>query len=589
MKEYHPAFYPERASALMKVALGEMPPDLTIRDVDVVNVYTGEIIKEQTILIKDKWIAYVGESSSIFDKNQSREIDAKGRIAIPGLIDAHTHIAWLYRIDEFLKYAIPGGTTTIITECMEVYPVAGLSGVMEFLASISDQPIKLFATAPAMGSISPNTLGIDEEELREILSHPGVIGLGEIYWQNLLENPSRFLPEIRLAVELGKSIEGHSAGARGRKLQAYASTGVLSCHEPISEEEAIELMRAGIHVMAREGSIREDLKAIASIKDRGVDLRRLIICTDGIEPQRLLREGYMESVLNRAIEYGIPPVLAIQCATINPAEHFGIDGVIGGIAPGKCADILILDDLYHIKPELVISNGKVVARNGELISEPRSPEFSHRSRRTVHLKGPISQDIFRINSPSYDGEVLVRVIGMITDLVTEERHLKMRISSGTINPDPGRDILKISAIERSRPDGKIFNGFIQGFGLSQGAMASSNSWDTSDILVLGTDDYDMAIALNSIIEMQGGSVVVAGGKVLSALPLPIFGIISELNVQDLASKLKELTESARNLGVPFDDPFLSLITLSGAAIPYLRICEDGLVNLKHGTTMGLFP
>lgn len=588
MKEYHPTLHIEDTENLMKVALGQAPPDIVIIGADVVNVYTGEIIKEQTIAIKEKWIAYVGPHDTVFDDVDCLRISAKGKYAIPGLIDSHTHMAWLIRPDEFLRYAILRGTTTIVTEIMEVYPVAGLTGVMEFLDSILGQPIKIFSTAPAMGSISPQSMGINEADLLEILNHPLVLGLGEIYWQDLMRSPSVFLPEIRSAIQLNKSVEGHSAGAKGRKLQAYTSTGIGSCHEPISQDEAIELMRKGIYVMARHGSIREDLEAIAGVKDKGIELRRLIICTDGVDPHRLIHKGYMDSVVNKAIECGIPPVTAIQCATLNPAEHFGLDRITGGIAPGRCADILILDDISKIKPKWVISNGKVVARDGVLTVEPRRHNFSEKSRNTIHLQGPISKDIFRIRSPKSGGNLLIRVIAMLTELVTEERHLQIKVSHGTVETDPERDILKISAIDRSRPDGKIFNGLIQGFGLSGGAMASSASWDTSDILVIGSNDNDMATALNRIIDLQGGSVVVSEGRVVSELPLPIFGLISELEIERLSNKVKELKAEAKNLGVSFKDPFLSLITLSGSAIPYFRICEEGLVNLKHGKPVGLF-
>jgi adenine deaminase len=573
---------------LMKVALGEIPADIIIQGANMVNVYTGEILKDQTIATKGQWIAHVGKYQSESQGDKTTIIDAHGKFVIPGLVDAHAHLAWLFTISEFLRYAIPGGTTTIITESMEVYPVGGISGMNDFLSSLSDQPIKIFATAPAMGSISSNCLGVPEDNLRQILSHPNVIGLGELYWQNLLDNPSRFLSEIQLAMSMNKSVEGHTAGAKGRKLQAYTCTGISSCHESISEQEALDRMRLGIHVMVRQGSIREDLEAIAGIKNRGIDLRRLVICTDGVEPQRLISRGYMESVLQDAIDYGMDPIVAIQCATLNPAEHFGLDHLIGGIAPGRCADMLILEDLKRIKPEVVISNGRIIAKNGKVLSPPRKHTYARQSKESIMIQGPVSDEIFHIMAPGAESHVKVRAIKMITDLVTQEIHIEMPVINGQLVCDLERDILKISAIDRSKRNGKIFNGFILGFGIKDGAMASSSAWDTSDIIVVGTNDQDMAIAVNRIIDMGGGSVISSGGKVIEELPLPIYGIISDLSIEKLACKTRSLTDSAHALGVKFPDPFLSLITLTGAAIPYLRICEEGLVNLKHGKTMGLF-
>ena len=571
---------------LMDVALGSLPADLVITNAVFVNVYTAEIQQGMTIAVKGQWIACAGPAAESFVDAETRVIDAAGKTVIPGLIDGHTHLASLFCVDQFLREVIRCGTTTIVTESLEPFPVAGLDGVLDFLNSLADQPIKIFATAPAMVSTSPAAMGIEPDELQTILKRGDVLGIGESYWQALLQAPDKLLPELAAAAALGKTVEGHSAGARGNKLQAYAATGVSSCHESITAEETLERLRLGIYVMAREGSIRSDLETIADIQDRGVDLRRLIISTDGVAPADLIDKGYMEHVLQRAIECGFDPVKAVQMATLNVAEHFGIDTVVGAIAPGKCADMVILPDLATIRPELVISKGRPVAENGQMLVEPRKHDFSPTSRHTINLQ-EIKPADFEIAAPSAD-QIDVRVIEMVTDLVTSEATCTVSVSAGKVVCDPGRDLVKVAAVDRSRAPGKTFTGLIRGFGLSAGAVACSAAWDTSDIIVVGADESDMALCVNRIEQLQGGAVVCSRGTVTAELALPVFGIMSELPIPRLSEKIRAVNKAAAGLGVSFPDPLLTLITLTGAAIPYFRICEEGLVNLKDGRVMGLF-
>ncbi len=572
---------------LMDVALGRIPADLVLTNAALVNVYTAEIQPEMTIAVKGPWIAYAGTATESFVDAGTRIIDVAGKTVIPGLIDGHTHLAWLFCVDQFLKQVICGGTTTIVTESLEPYPVAGLDGVVDFLDSLAGQPIKIFATAPAMVSTSPAAMGIPPDELQTILERGDVLGIGESYWQALFQVPGKLLPELAAAAVMGKTIEGHSAGAQGHKLQAYAATGVSSCHEPITAEETLERLRLGFYVMAREGSIRRDLETIAGIQNSAVDLRRLIISTDGVAPADLLEKGYMEHVLQRAIDLGFDSVKAVQMATLNVAEHFGIDNIVGAIAPGKCADMVILPDLENIRPELVISKGQPVAENGQLLAQPRKHAFSRASRHTINLSREIKPADFEITAPAAD-QVDVRVIEMVTDLVTSETKVAVSISAGKVACDPARDLVKVAVVDRTRSPGKTFTGLIRGFGLSAGAVACSAAWDTSDIIVVGAVEADMAMCVHRIEQLQGGAVVCSQGSVVAELALPVFGIMSELPIPRLADTIRAVNKAAGDLGVSFSDPLLTLITLTGAAIPYFRICEEGLVNLKDGRVVGLF-
>ncbi len=572
---------------LINVCLGNDKADLAIVNARLLNVYTGEILDRYSLCTKDKWIAYVGQDPQDAIGKKTHVIDAGGKTVIPGFIDGHAHLAWLYQPDEFLKYALTGGTTAIITETLEAFPISGYEGVVDFLSSLKNQPIKIFATAPAMVSISPATRGISTKLLKQLMAKEEIVGLGESYWQGVLQEPDLMMPLFEETLLSGKTLEGHSAGANGKKLIAYVATGISSCHEPIKAQEVLERLRLGLHVMIREGSIRRDLKEISKIRNSGADLRRLTLVTDGISPNDLMEKGYMEFVVQKAIDCGFDPISAIQMATLNIAEHFSLDALIGGIAPGRYADLIVLPDLRTITPEYVISNGQIIAQDGKLLVSPRRHSFSKSSRNSVHLPNHLKASDFSVKIKRKSGRVEVRIIDLITDLVTRELIRPLPIAGGKINADLTGDILKVAAIDRVHQPGKMFVGFIRGFGLKSGAIASSGAWDTSDIVVVGTNEADMALAVNHIHSLQGGAVVCENGKILAELPLPIFGLISDLSMLELTQKVDQINKVISALGSSFKDPLLTLITLTCAAIPYLRICEEGLVNLKDGQTVGL--
>ena len=574
---------------LSQVALGKEKADLVVINARLMNVYTSEILDNYCVAVKGRRIALTGPDASHTIGPGTRVMDAKGSTLIPGLIDGHTHLALWLSIPEFLKHAMKGGTTTIITESMEVFPVSGVDGVMDFLASLRDQPIKLLATAPGMGSISQATLGVPQKTMQHLMAQKNILGMGESYWQSVFQNPDRFLTNFETVLGCGKRLEGHSAGARGNKLSAYAAMGISSCHEPTTAEEALERLRLGIYVMAREGSIRRELEAISVIKDQGISLRRLILATDGISPADLLDLGYMEYLVQKAIDYGFNPITAVQMATLNVAEHFGLDHAIGGIAPGKIADMVIIPDPRTIRAKTVISNGCVIVENGQLSVSPRHHAYAHKSLNTVTLPRRLTPDDFRIKLDNDAPKKKVHIIEMVTDLVTRESIEEIEVVNGELTTSRKKNLAKITAVDRTHTPGKMFTGLIKGFGLTSGAMACSASWDTSCIIVVGTNGSDMALAVNRIHDLQGGIVICENKKIRYELALPVFGIMSELPVEEIADHMEQIKTIMAELGVDFPDPVLTLTTLTGAAIPYLRICEQGLVNLKDGRTQGLFP
>ena len=571
---------------LMDVALGRRRADLVLSRAKVVNVFTAELMQDQILAICDGWIAYCGPAVNSITANAKEKINLEGKTIIPGLIDGHTHMAWIFDVPTLVTHAMAGGTTTIVTETLEPYPVCGLDGVIDFLEALADQPIKLFATAPAMVSTSPTTGGIDKRDLELLLARPDILAIGESYWQGVLQNPALFCPLLDSAVRRGKLVEGHSAGASGARLQAYTACGVTSCHEPITAEQAAARMRLGIHVMAREGSIRRDIAELVKVKDMEIDLRRFTIATDGISPRDLLYKGYLDYSLGQAIKAGLDPVRAIQAATLNVAEHFKLDHLIGGIAPGRCADLVVVPDVKQIKPLMVFSNGNLVAENGKALAGARAHQYQPASLDSINLGRKFTSANFRIPAPGPGS--MTRAIEMVTDLVTREKIVDASTKNGEVIADPERQLIKVAAIDRSHHTGRCFTGLLSGFGLVRGAMASSAAWDTSDIIAVGANDNDMALAVNRIAELHGATVVCLDGNVLAELALPVFGLCSRLPLEELAATTEAINQAAASLGVPFPDPMLSLVTLTGAAIPFLRICEQGLVDLKEGRRKELF-
>ena len=578
----------DESRTLMQVALGQEKADLAVINARLANVYTGEILDNFAVSTKGRWIAYLGRNPEDTIGPQTEVIDADGQAVIPGLIDGHTHLSWLCRIDEFLKYAAKGGTTTIVSETLEVFPVGGLKGLFDYLESFKNQPVKIWATAPVVISISKAARGISRKDLQKLLEREDIIGLGESYWQAVLQDPDWLLALFEQAQKAGKTLEGHTAGASEKKLAAYLANGITSCHEPINAEQVLERLRQGLHVMIREGAVRKDLAEIAEIKDRGIDSRRLILASDSISPDDLMANGYMEAIVQKAIACGFEPIEAIQMATLNVAEHFGLDHLIGGLAPGRFADFVIIPDIATIDAQVVVSNGEVIARNGKLLAKLRPHAFDTASLNSVKLPCDLKPSDFAIHAPGHTKQIDVRVMNMVTDLVTAEITKPIAVRDGQIHIDPDSDMAKIAAIDRTHNPGRMFVGLIKGFGIQAGAIGCSAAWDTTDIVVVGRDDADMAAAVNRIRSLQGGVVICQDGNVMAELPLPIFGLIADMKIEALVNRFAAVTRAARNQGVPFPEPVLSLITLTGAAIPYLRICEEGLVNLKNGKTVSLF-
>jgi adenine deaminase len=572
---------------LMRVALGEAPPDLLLKGGTVVNVYTGECLDRWEVAVAGDRIAAVGPPGSGVVGPATRVLDATGKVVIPGFIDGHTHMDQPLRPEALVPWALRGGTTTIITEMEQLSSAMGLAGALWFLEAVRDQPVRFYVTAPSITyTCADDGAGrpvLSLQEMETILDHPLVLGLGEIYWHRLVAEPERLLPLIEACRRRRKRAEGHTAGASGSKLQACVAAGVSSCHEPITPEQALERLRLGLHVMLREGSVRRDLEAMAPLRDQGVNLRRTILVSDSLWPHGLVR-GYMDRIVQRAIDLGFEPVQAIQMATLNVAEHFGLDGELGGIAPGRRADLLVIPSLTQIKPERVIASGQAVVWEGDCRVTPRvvpPPQVG-----SPFFPRPLTTADFTLTAHGRRSSVRVRAIQIRGDILTGELAVELPVRDGAIQVDPQRDLLRVIAFDR-RGHGRLMAGVVAGFGLRDGAAATSVSFDTSDVVVVGTREEAMLQAARAVLEAGGGYGVVKDGHV-EFLPLPVGGIISNLSAPEVAARLEAIESSFRALGCQLRNPFLTLQTLTFTAIPSLRISSKGLLDVKTQRLVDLF-
>jgi len=572
--------------SLIHTALGREPADLIIRDGSLMDVYTGRILPGRSVAVKGKWIAYVGPDAGHAMGEDTRIIEADGKLICPGFVDAHTHLAAYWRMSEFLTYAIPCGVTTFFTEGEGYAFVSGSEGIRAFLEQIRDRPVKLYALLPPMVSLSPAAAPhlLTRDQIKTFLKDPSVMGLGESFWQGTIMGQNhRLIDLIHETLKAGKSVDGHAAGAFGKKLAAYAAAGVHSCHEAITTEDVLSRLELGLYAMIREGDIRRDLEIIRPLKDQ-IDLRRLILVTDGTNPIDLFARGYLVDVVQHAIDLGFTPMEAVQMVTLNPAEHFGMDHLIGGLAPGRYADILLLKGTKDIRPERVISAGRVVAENGRTTIEIPDRPHPEQLRKTVRV-APVSPSDFAVSMQHPED---IRTIDIQPGgLVTREGRAVPKVVNGRLEPDPDSDLLKIVFIERITGRGEKFIGFVRGWGQKKGAVATSLCWDAAAIVAIGANDRDLATAINRVIEQQGDAVVALNHSVHAEIPLNIEGYMSDLPIPELARRLNTFQETVASLGSELPFAHLTLNVMTTGAIPFIRITEKGYYRFREGDIVGL--
>jgi len=567
---------------LIKTALGHNPLDLIIKNIQIVNVYTGTV-DPGAIGIKDGRIVTPYAS----DYEAFELIDGSGRYAIPGFFDTHVHIDSTLVIPENLSHLIvPHGTTVMLADPMEIANVAGLPGFKALLKSMELLPYHIFLevssrvpTAPGLETTG-GELGL--HEVSEILKWPQAVSLGELDPSKVLEMREEYLLKVEVAQSLGKICNGHAVGRVGKELVAYACGGLADDHECVDYDEAISRLKLGMAVLVREGSTERNLDLILEgVVREGTYSHHLMFCTDDKHPDEILEEGHIDFMVNRAIELGIAPINAIQMATINAAKHFRIEHLVGSLSPGRWADFILADDINRIVPGDVYVKGRHVASHGKLIVSPPVAEYPEWIYETVEVQRGKEAKDFELQS---DDEIAkVWAIDLYPDQIINKRtSVQLPVYDGIVAPDVSQDLLKLAVVERYGKNGNIGITFVKGFGLRQGALASSVAHDHHNIIVAGTNDADMAACVAAIEAMQGGFAIAAAGEVLGTLALPIGGLLSEEPVDEIIESLEYLNQIYRQLGGTLPAPFMTISFIGLPTVPELGLTDKGLVDvLSH--------
>lgn len=565
-------------SNIINVARGFEKADLVIKNANIVNVLSEEIHKAD-IAIKDGIIAGIGENYS-----GEKEIDIQGAYVTPSFIDGHVHLESTMMLpSEFAKVALPAGTTTVIIDPHEISNVLGLHGISFMHEAVKNLPLDVYTMLPSCVPATPfETSGFDlnSYDLSLLIDKPWVLGLAEMMnFPGVLNQDNNVMAKLELAKSRGKCIDGHAPYLHGKDLCAYIASGVKSDHECTTPDEAIEKLRLGMYVMIREGTAAKDLDALMPVL-KTCNTRKCIFVTDDRHPADL--KEHINGMVRRAVEAGVDPVKAVQIASLNTAEYFGLNN-LGAVAPGYKADLLILPDLKSFKPDLVIKNGVVAAENGRLIAElPENEALAVRNSVNVRW---ITHEDFRIEAK---GSKVTALEVIPHQLITKSVVSEVKIEDGNAVSNVDNDTLKICVIERHRATGNIGKGFVKGFNLKCGAIASTVAHDSHNMIVIGTNDADMYAAAVALIKCKGGKVVVKDGEVISELPLPIAGLMSDRDFDYVVNKCEELNKTAHSIGCKIEDPFMTMGFLSLPVIPELKVTDKGVFDTNKFDFIDIF-
>jgi adenine deaminase len=521
-----------------------------------------------------------------FGKYQAREeMDLEGKYVCPGLMDAHVHLeSSMVKPAEYARAVVPLGTTSVICDPHEIANVLGLEGVQYILDASEGLPLHVYVMVPScVPATQMETAGAEltAADVVELFEQERVLGLAEMMnFPGVLYRVPSVLAKMAAAGD--RPIDGHAPGLSGLDLNAYVAAGIGSDHECTTLEEAREKLRRGMHILIREGTTARNLHALLPLVT-AANARLCHFCTDDRHPHTLLDkdQGHVDDVVRKAIAWGLDPVTAIRMASINTAEYFRLRGV-GAVAPGYRADLLVLSDLEAVKVDQVYAAGRLVAERGNLLASGAGfPQ--------VPLQPSVDVDLSALDFTIATGEGPARVIGVIPEqVITKALRLDPTAKDGQVVSDPARDILKIAVVERHHRTGNVGLGLVQGVGLKRGAIASSVAHDSHNLVVIGTSDDEMQAAVAAIVEMGGGKVVVAGGEVQAACPLPIAGLMSDRPLEEVANQVEALTHAARALGCTLSDPLMTMSFLALPVIPDLKLTDLGLVDVNQFDLVPLF-
>ncbi len=550
---------------LVETAAGRRRAELVLKNARYVNVFTHELCTGDIAIACGK-IAGIGKYDG------EKELDVSGRIVCPGFLDAHIHIESSLSVPrEFARAVVPHGTTAIVTDPHEITNVMGTDGIEYMLEATERLPIDVFFMLPSCVPATPldeSGAELDWFAIDRFYAHPRVLGLAEMMnYVGVCAADEAVLAKLAAARLHGKRIDGHAPGLSGGDLQAYAAAGVRSDHECFAIDDAREKLRAGQYIMIRDGTAAKNLEALVDLlKQPGAE--RCMLCTDDKHPVDLLKLGHIDYIIKKAIARGVDPITAVTAATRNPAEYFGLTEH-GAVAPGYRADLAIIDSFEHFEVQTVLKDGRVTYENGTLCafaaSEP-SGELSAEAHDTFRVR--------RLRPEDFAGAERRAVIGMVPgEIVSTDNGYAEGV-------DPERDILKIAVVERHKGTGHIGLGYLQGYGLKRGAVATSISHDSHNIIAVGTNDADLAAAVNRVVENRGGIVVAEDGAVRGEVVLEIAGLMSEAPLTAVNDALERAKEAAFALGVNRGvDPFMTLSFMSLPVIPALRLTTRGMVDV----------
>lgn len=570
----------DRQPTLLSAARGDTPADLILRNGSVVNVFTGEI-ETADVAIAGGIIVGVGPGYSA-----RGEIDLKGAFLAPGFIDAHVHIeSSLCTPREFARAVVPRGITSVVTDPHEIANVAGVAGV-EYIADASrGLPLEVIVMAPSCVPATPmGTAGgaIDLAELESLRDRNVVHGLAEVmnFPGVILEDAS---VHAKIQAMAGRPVDGHCPGVRGTQLNAYVISGIGSDHESVDVDEAREKLRRGLYLLIREATNARNLDSLLPLVTPA-NSRRICFCTDDRTPVDLLRDGSIDMMVRRAIAFGVDPIAAIQMATLNPSEWFGL-GHIGAISPGRVANLIVFDDIRSPAPRMVFAKGELVARDGAMLPDVDWPEEDVDGTKLGACKVDWDRFDLKVKATS----PTIQVIGSRADqLVTDRLTATARVVENRVTADIANDVLKMTVVERHRGSGKQGVAFIKGFGLKRGAIAGTIAHDHHNLVVIGADDASMAAAAREVVRIGGGLAVADGPSILTRLALPVGGLMSDRPVEEVAERYDQLVAAARQLGSTLADPFMAMSFMALEVIPTLKLTDQGLVDVEKFQLVDLF-
>ena len=579
----------QSAPRLVDVAMGRTPADMVVRNVRWVNVHSGEIIPSTDIAVSAGRFAFVGPDASHAIGPETRVIDAEGRYALPGLCDAHMHVeSGMVTVTEFARAVIPHGTTSMFIDPHEIANVLGLEGVRLMHDEAAGLPVNVFVQMPSCVPSAPGLenagAGLGPADVKEAMSWPNIIGLGEMMnFPGVIAGDRNMLDEIGLTQAAGKTVGGHYASPDlGLPFHAYVAAGPADDHEGTSLADCVARVRQGMRAMLRLGSAWYDVAAqIKAVTELGLDSRNFILCTDDSHSGTLVNDGHMNRVVRHAIAQGLKPITAIQMATINTAQHFGLERELGSITPGRRADVILTSDLAALPIETVIARGRVMARDGRLCVEIAPCDYPASAKNTVRLGKKLSAADFDIAAPDGANSVTARVIGVVENQApTRALEAPLGVADGIVQMDGKADICQIALVERHRGTGKVVNAFVSGFGYDRPcAMASTVAHDSHHMIVVGTNKPDMALAANRLGEVGGGVVMFSEGRELALVKLPIAGLMSDQRAELVAEEANALMEAMRQCGCSLNNAYMQHSLLALVVIPELRISDIGLIDV----------